>query len=269
MHRSNPWVQIFKPQENAIARLICFPFAGGGAQSFSKWPDHLPDGIELLAVQLPGRETRMRETPLSDVDSLLDAMLPEVQGYLDRPFILYGHSMGALIAYEFARRLQGMSLAPECLMVSARVAPHRRPPREPINKLPQAEFVEALRHLHGTPEEVLEDSDLMALISPMLRADFAINEEYVHAAEPRLDCNILAFGGLRDSEAGRQGMDDWREVTDGEFGLRMVPGDHFFIQTAQTLFLRMLSIEIYQQTRVAWSNAHYRANARLACISSR
>jgi medium-chain acyl-[acyl-carrier-protein] hydrolase len=249
MRRFNPWVQVFKPQESAIARLICFPFAGGGAQSFNKWPAHLPDGIELLAVQLPGRETRMRETPLSDVSCLLDAMLPEIQGYLDRPFILYGHSMGALIAYEFARRMQRLSLAPECLMVSARVAPHRRPPREPINKLPQAEFVEALRQLNGTPEEVLGNEDLMALIVPMLRADFMLNEEYVYAAEPRLDCDILAFGGLADLETERQGMDDWREVTDGEFGLRMVPGGHFFIQTAQTLFLRMLSIEIYQRTK--------------------
>jgi medium-chain acyl-[acyl-carrier-protein] hydrolase len=175
--------------------------------------------------------------------------LPEIQGYLDRPFILYGHSMGALIAYEFARRMQRLSLAPECLMVSARVAPHRRPPREPINKLPQAEFVEALRQLNGTPEEVLGNEDLMALIVPMLRADFMLNEEYVYAAEPRLDCDILAFGGLADLETERQGMDDWREVTDGEFGLRMVPGGHFFIQTAQTLFLRMLSIEIYQRTK--------------------
>lgn len=183
---------------------------------------------------------------MSDVHSLLDAMLPDLLPYLDKPFVLFGHSMGALIAFEMARRLQQQAgPVPERLIVSARVAPHRKAPREPINALPPDEFIEALRRLNGTPVEVLNDAALMAIITPMLRADFAVNENYVHDPLPRLRCDVVAFGGLRDPEAGRAGLDDWRDVTDGTFSLRMVPGDHFFIQAAQTLFLRMLSIELY------------------------
>lgn len=254
MHRSNRWIEVFKPQEHAAARLICFPFAGGGAQSYSTWAAHLPDGIELLAVKLPGRESRIGEEPIRCTHAMMEAMLPEVQGYLDRPFVLYGHSMGALLAYEFARRLQGLSMAPEGLVVSARTAPQHRPWNAPIHTLPQPEFVEALRQLNGTPQEVLDNSDLMTLVSPMLRADLALNDDYVHERDPLLDCNVLAFGGLQDPDAGRDGMKGWGEVTRGEFSLRMVPGDHFFIRSAEAQFLRILSIEIFQQTRAARSS---------------
>ena len=249
MRRNSSWVKVFNPQKDAIARLVCFPFAGGSSQIFSNWSEHLPKFVELIAVQLPGREARIQEKPLDDVHSVVEALLPEMQAYLDRPVLLYGHSMGALIAYEFARRLERMSITPECLFVSARVAPQRCPPRPPINKLPDTDFAAALRGLKGTPEDVLADEALMALISPMLRADFSINEEYVHRQEPRLSCSVLAFGGLADTEAARQGLDDWRDVTDGDFSLRMVPGGHFFIQTAEALFLRLLSIEVYEHTR--------------------
>lgn len=235
--------------------MICFPFAGGGAQSYSGWSTLMPEGIEVVAVKLPGREARMRETPVRDARSLVDEMLGEVQDYLDIPFVLYGHSLGALLAYEFARRLRDTSLAPECLVVSARVPPHRRPPRESIHALPQDQFVEALRRMDGTPAEVLQDAGLMALVSPMLRADLAMNDEYVHADEPLLDCNIVAFGGLDDPDAGRGAMQAWGELTHGDFSMRMVPGGHFFIRSAPALFLRLLSIEIFEQTRSARSMA--------------
>ena len=243
---TNPWLQVFKPKANAVAKLICLPFAGGGAQSFSKWTEQLPDDIELCAIQLPGRETRMREKPLSTVRAVLDALLPSLLSYLDRPFILYGHSMGAIVAFELSRRLQQHSnLVAERLIVSGRVAPHRKARLEPMNALPANEFIDALRRLNGTPAEVLNDPELMALITPMLRADFAINENYVHEPLPRLGCDIVAFGGVCDPETKRSALEDWREVTSGTCTLRMVPGDHFFIVSAQALFLRMLSIELY------------------------
>ena len=245
MHRSNPWVEIFKSQENAIARLICFPFAGGSVQAFREWHDYLPRSIELCAVQLPGREMRQRETPIANAADIVDAVLPALIPLMDRPFAVYGHSMGAIIAYELARRLQQEGHpAPECLIVSGRVAPQRPLTRAPINHLPHEEFIEGLRQLDGTPAAVLNDSELMSLIEPMLRADLAVHEDYKYQHEPRLQCDILAFGGLCDPEAGRDDVAAWRDATDGLFGLQMMPGGHFFIRSAQALFLRALSIEL-------------------------
>jgi medium-chain acyl-[acyl-carrier-protein] hydrolase len=174
-------------------------------------------------------------------------MTPAITPYLDKPFVLFGHSMGAIVAFELARKMRrDNNLLPECLMVSGRVAPHVSIPRPPIHALPQAEFVEGLKALNGTPKEVLEDEGLMDLITPLLRADLAVHEAYAYAEEAPLKCDILAFGGLQDSEAGRDAVGAWRTHTEGRFIQRMVPGDHFFISAAQSLFLHMLSAELYQ-----------------------
>lgn len=247
MERSTPWLLASKPLAAPRARLFCIPFAGGGAQAFARWPDLVPAGVEVVAVQLPGRESRMREAAVSNLDELIAALQPAIAQRLDVPYFLFGHSMGALIAYELARSLQAAGApAPQRLMVSGRVAPHLKPPREPINGLDESDFVEALRALKGTPEEVLGDLELMRLIMPVLRADFALNEKYQHVAEPRLHCDVIAFGGIGDTEAGRAGVSAWEDATEGSFVLRMVPGDHFYPVTAAALFLRMLSVEMYQ-----------------------
>jgi medium-chain acyl-[acyl-carrier-protein] hydrolase len=205
----------------------------------------------------------MEEQPFADVHTLVGELVPALMPYLDRPFVLFGHSMGALVAFETARLIEREgSLTPARLIVSARVAPQCTLARPPINALPQAEFVEILRQLNGTPADILRDANLMTLIGPALRADLAIHENYVYQTGLRLSCDILAFGGLRDVEAERAGLNAWAGMTTGSFRLRMLPGGHFFIQSAQDLFLRILTTELYPLTRyVARGNSLVRAGS--------
>ena len=189
----------------------------------------------------------MREALLSTAQNVVDALVPAMLPFLDKPFLFFGHSMGALISYECARRLQQRhEPGPARLIVSARVAPHSIPPRPPLHALPEDEFVAGLKAMNGTPPEVFENKELLDLVLPMLRADFAISEAYRYESSEKLSCDIVAFGGLRDKETFRSGLMEWGELTSGSFNLRMLPGDHFYLRNEQSAFLRMLSAEIYQ-----------------------
>jgi medium-chain acyl-[acyl-carrier-protein] hydrolase len=204
--------------------------------------------VEVRPVQLPGRETRFREPAFTRLAPLVEAMAEPLRGYLDRPFALFGHSLGALVAFELARRLQrGTGLQPVCLFVSGCGAPQTRSPESSIHKLPAAEFREELRRLNGTPPEVLENDELMDLLLPTLRADFALCETYAYSPGPPLDCPVSALGGLGDDTVSRQDLDAWREQTTGPFRLRMLPGDHFFLQTNQRLLLQAVARELIEE----------------------
>lgn len=250
--KANSWILYPKPNPAASLRLFCFPFAGGGAQTFRGWLDAVPNAVEICPVQLPGRESRIKEPPFSSVGSLLEPLATAIKPSLDKPFVFFGHSMGAIVAFELARKLRrDQGQLPESLIVSARVAPHLPIPRAPVNSLPPDDFLEALKALKGTPKEVMENKELMEVVTPLLRADLAIHEDYVYSPEAPLGCPILAFGGLQDTEASRVAIDAWQEHTTKGFIRRMLPGDHFFIVTAQTLFLRTLSQELYPIARKA------------------
>jgi medium-chain acyl-[acyl-carrier-protein] hydrolase len=226
------------PQRNPQAglRLFCFPYAGGGASIYSKWAASLPESVELHCVQLPGRETRIFEPAYRQLAPLIEALAPVLAPQLDRPFAVFGHSMGALIGFELCRHLrrQGQPM-PIGLFVSGRQAPHRAESDPPIH---------ALRALNGTPHEVLANAELMEMALPGLRADFELCETYVHTPEPPLNLPILAFGGLFDRDVSREDVDAWREHTTGRFSLSMLPGDHFFIESARPQLLQRLVQEL-------------------------
>jgi medium-chain acyl-[acyl-carrier-protein] hydrolase len=158
--------------------------------------------------------------------------------------------MGALISFELARLLRKEhNIIPAHLFVSGRHAPQVPDPKPPIHALSEPEFKEELRRFNGTPEAVLQNAELMQLLVPILRADFAVVETYVYKTEPPLNCPITAFGGTEDEEVSYDELQAWQEQTNTEFSLHMFTGDHFFLHSAQTLLLQLLSKELHQVTR--------------------
>jgi medium-chain acyl-[acyl-carrier-protein] hydrolase len=238
----NSWVTCPKPNPQANLRLFCFPYAGGSSLIFRKWSDSLPLNVEVCPVELPGRGSQMKLTPFTRLESLVEALAQAIKPHLDKPFAFFGHSMGALINFELARLLRKQyTLEPVHLFVSARRAPQIPNTKPPIHTLGDSEFKEELRRLNGTPKAVLENAELMELLVPIVRADFAVLETYVYSYEPPLDFPITTFGGLEDTEANYEELEAWREQTNSAFSLEMLPGDHFFINSAQSLLLERLA----------------------------
>ena len=243
---NNKWFVFPKPNPTAKLRLFCFPYSGSGAFGFRTWPDHLPSDIEVCAVQLPGRENRLRERPYTRIQPLIEALMAEIPPYLDKRYALFGHSLGALIAFELARCLTDYDLPPECLIVSGRGAPQSPLRESPVHALPDKEFIERLRDFNGTPEAVLQNEELMCLLLPVLKGDFAINETYRYTNDLPLPCAISAYRGDQDPNMTFDDVADWREETTNEFTLRTLPGDHFFLHQSADQFWRMINYDLQQ-----------------------
>jgi surfactin synthase thioesterase subunit len=219
-------------------RLFCFPFAGGSAAIYNAWGAGMPVGVELCAVQLPGRERRLMEKPIDSLPALVDALLPVLAPLLDRPFAFFGYSMGSRISLELTRRLHVRNgPMPKGLMLAA-AGPPRENDREPIHHLPEAEFIANLRKYDGTPEEILQHRELLELLLPTLRADFALAwwENGNHPV--KLDVPISAMGAVGDAHVPVSKLETWREETsNADFRVRHFPGGHFFIRQHQDAIL--------------------------------
>ncbi len=236
------WIVRPRPNPGAALRLFCFPYAGAGAPIFRDWPAGLPETVEVCAVQLPGRGSRVRETPFTEVAPLLSALSDSLERDLEGPFALFGHSLGALLAFELARELRREFLPqPVRLFVSGCGAPQEPYLYPPIHTLPEAKFLAELQRWGGTPLEVLAHQELMQLLLPALRADFALRETYAYADEPPLDCPISAFGGLDDRWVSRESLDAWRAQTYAAFSLQLLPGDHFFLASSRPRLLAAIA----------------------------
>jgi medium-chain acyl-[acyl-carrier-protein] hydrolase len=247
---STPWIVVTKPNPEASLRLFCFPYAGGTASIFRTWQSSLSSKIEVCSVQLPGRGRRVNEPAFTSVEALVQPLAQALLPYLDKPFVFFGHSMGATISYELARYLRREhNLMPGHLFVSGRRAPQIPKSREFTYNLPEPEFLETLHGLNGTPREALEQPELMELLLPLLRADFELSETYTYLDGPLLDCPISIYGGSEDDDVTREHLEAWGELTTGSVSLQMFPGDHFFINTTQTMLLRTLAQELDKYRR--------------------
>ena len=225
---SERWLAYREVNPRARLRMFCFPYAGGGASAYRGWNTSLPADMEVCPVQLPGRESRLRDPAFDRAKPLIQSVADALEPYFDMPFVFFGHSMGGMISFELSRELRrrGKTL-PLHIFVSGRRAPQLPAREEPIHDLPEDQFFEKLRELNGTPEEVLQHAELMKLLLPVLRADFAVNETYEFTEEPPFDFGISAFGGLGDEEVTKDDLELWKLHTRGRFRVRMLPGDHF------------------------------------------
>lgn len=245
------WVSCLRPRPQAKLRLLCLPYAGGGISPFRAWPDRLPDEVEVCAVRLPGRETRLAEPPFVRLKPLVRALADALAPHLDTAFALFGHSMGALIGFELARELRRRKCRPpERLYASAFPAPQVPPDDQPIHFLPDDEFLSRLPNQNGDLDEALRHDELRPLLLLALRADYAVCETYVYEDERPLNCPLVTFGGLDDDEVTREELESWRQQTSQEFTLHLIPGDHFFIVHHQAYFLNMLADDLVQQQQV-------------------
>lgn len=244
-HNAPSWFTTPQPRPAARLRLFCFPYAGGRAAVYRQWAGRLPAGVEVCLAHLPGRDTRLREPPYTDLMRLVETLGRAIAPHLDRPFAFFGHSMGAMISFELARllRREGRQ-SPAALFLSGRQAPQLPVTERRSFDLPDEEFKEKLLELNGTPREVLEHPELMELMMPLLRADFSVVETYEYEPGPPLDCPILAFGGTEDPSVSQEQVEGWRAQTTSLFRLWMIPGDHFFLNSAADLLLQRLSREL-------------------------
>jgi surfactin synthase thioesterase subunit len=226
------WLPARRANLNASVRLFCFPYAGGNESAYRQWQQKLPESIEVLPVQLPGRGSRTKEPPYAELRPLVRAASEALAAATEKPFALFGHSMGALIAFELARELRKQhGIQPVHLFISAKCSPRQSPEDPAVGQLSDPVLVEILERYEGTPRELLNDAELMRLMLPVIRADMALCNSYVYEPGPPLECPITVFGGLEDHVSSRACLESWQSYTKGPFTLRMLPGGHFFINS--------------------------------------
>lgn len=245
VRHSSVWFVPLGDRGVSRVRLVCFPSAGSGTSAYGRWATMLPGDVELLGVQLPGHESRLREPLIPDLHTIADEVALELRATPEVPTAFFGHSMGALIAYETAQRLRNTSAAPRALIVSARIAPTLIETREPFGELDDEAFIEAMdRRYGGVPALLREDAEFRELYLPPLRADVMAVSAYRARDVQPLDCPIHALGGADDAATSRDGLDAWRGHTSGRFTLQILPGGHFFVQSARSDVVAFVSREM-------------------------
>ncbi|MBB6244690.1 alpha/beta fold hydrolase [Rhodanobacter sp. MP1X3] len=230
------------PNPSAQVQLFCFPYAGAGASAFREWYTAFPADVELVGIQLPGRENRFTEKRFDRLEGVLDALSEAIAGIVDRPFVFFGHSVGALIAFELTRLLhrQGRP-GPSHLVVSGRRAPQLTSADERTYLLDDDAFLTRMKGFNGTPKELLTNAEVMQLFIPLLRDDFAISETYFCTDHTPVACPLTALGGDADADVSVDQLAAWVRLVGSRFDYEIFPGDHFYIHPNREKIIERLS----------------------------
>jgi medium-chain acyl-[acyl-carrier-protein] hydrolase len=250
----NPWLTSQPTARQARLNLICFSYAGGGGSVFRNWAEELGHDVAVFRAQLPGRENRIREAPFVSIEDLVPPLTEGVIQAMgegpELPFAFYGHSLGSKIGFEVARELRRRGAAQPChFFAGACQAPQLPWTQSRMHDLGETEFIEQIQMRYGgVPRQVLEDSELRALLIPTLRADIRLMETYAYRPEPRLTFGITAFGGTGDGTVSRSALEAWKDQTSGPFRMHMLAGDHFFLNSARIELLRLISAKLAESS---------------------
>jgi medium-chain acyl-[acyl-carrier-protein] hydrolase len=242
------------PSNGDLCRLFCFHHAGGGGANFRRWPRLIDPLIQVGTVVLPGRERLLGLAPFTDFVTAVEQICNELRRISIKPFALFGHSLGAALAFEVTYRLEQQgSCSPFCLIVSGRGALHL--PDSPSNRsgggecpnsaLPDAEFISLLEEMGGTPPEILSNSEMLRFLLPVIRADFRLSEDYHWDGKSKVRCPVLVLGGNGDEYAKE--LAAWRDLTTGEVTLHIFDGGHFFTMTKEEEVCKVVANFVQQQ----------------------
>ncbi|MET7572878.1 alpha/beta fold hydrolase [Streptomyces sp. NPDC005492] len=224
------WIRRFRPAGHASARLVCLPHAGGAASYYLPVAKALSPGVEVLTIQYPGRQERRLERLRETVAELADEITEVIRPLTEQPLYLFGHSLGATVAFEVARRLEAEDVKLAHLFVSSRRAPDLNR-NERVYERSDQDLIKQIRSLAGTAPDIFDDPEMTAMVLPAIRSDYKAAETYVYAPGPKLTCPVTAFIGDADPMVSAAEANSWERHTDGPFQLRIWPGGHFYLDT--------------------------------------
>ncbi|WP_213453335.1 thioesterase II family protein [Rhizomonospora bruguierae] len=242
---TSAWVRRFHPDDQAATRLVCFPHAGGSATYYFPVSRALSGRAGVLAIQYPGRQDRRAERCVDDVRELADLVVGELRPFADRPMALFGHSLGATLAFEVALRLEAEGIVPLVLFASGRRAPSKHRD-ERVHLGTDEQLLRTLERMSGTDAQVLRDEEMVRSLLPAIRGDYRAAETYRYVPGPPLACPIVVLTGDRDPEVTRDEATAWEGHTTGPFALHEYPGGHFFLNDHAPTVIELIGDHLEQ-----------------------